>query len=199
MARDQSVTAFITRNSHWQSELTLLREIALSHELKETIKWGAPAYTLQGKNVIGLGAFKSYVGIWFFQGGLLADKDHKLVNAQEGKTRAMRQWRFSSLKEIKSEAKIIDQYLDEAINNVKTGRQIAPSRRKPLNVPEDLNNALKSNNLVKDFGSLSLSKQRDYTEYIETAKKPETRHRRLDKIVPMIREGIGLNDQYSKK
>ena len=58
-------------------------------ELLETIKWGVPVYTLNDKNVLGMGAFKSYVGIWFFQGAFLDDPQKKLINAQEGKTKAL--------------------------------------------------------------------------------------------------------------
>jgi len=72
--------------------------------MTETIKWSAPVYTFEGKNLVGLGAFKSYVGLWFFQGSLLNDKKKKLINAQEGKIKALRQWRFNSVKEIEAES-----------------------------------------------------------------------------------------------
>ncbi len=72
--------------------------------MKETIKWGAPVYTLDYKNIVGLGAFKSYVGLWFFQGALLNDEKKKLINAQEDKTKALRQWRFNSVKKIEAES-----------------------------------------------------------------------------------------------
>ena len=83
MERYTSVEDFITKNQHWQSELILLRETALSLELEEGLKWGFPVYMVNGRNVIGLGAFKSYVGVWFFHGALLHDKGKKLMNAQE--------------------------------------------------------------------------------------------------------------------
>jgi uncharacterized protein YdeI (YjbR/CyaY-like superfamily) len=44
-----------------------------------------------GKNLLGIGAFKNHFGLWFFQGSLLKQNTKLLVNAQEGKTQAMRQ------------------------------------------------------------------------------------------------------------
>ena len=74
--------------------LIVLREIIRSTELKETVKWGGPVYTLNNKNVVGLGSFKSYTGLWFYQGALLKDEAGILINATEGVTKALRQWRF---------------------------------------------------------------------------------------------------------
>ena len=80
---------FILSNPQWQEALILLRDIFLSTGMEETIKWGVPVYTFEGKNVAGMACFKSYIGIWFYQGALLADKAQKLVNAQEGITKAL--------------------------------------------------------------------------------------------------------------
>ncbi|MFZ1560883.1 MAG: DUF1801 domain-containing protein, partial [Saprospiraceae bacterium] len=95
-----SVDEYINHLQMWREEIPLLREIVLSKGLTETIKWAGPCYQWQKNNVVGLAAFKSYTAIWFFQGGLLEDKQQYLMNAQEGKTKAMRQWRFSSKNEI---------------------------------------------------------------------------------------------------
>ena len=57
--------------SQWKNILTILREIVLNTELQETVKWGMLTYTLGGKNVIGIGACKSYSRIWFFNGVFL--------------------------------------------------------------------------------------------------------------------------------
>jgi len=165
--------------------------------MTETIKWGAPVYTFERKNIVGIGAFKSYVGLWFFQGALLNDKKKKLINAQEGKTKALRQWRFNSVKEIEAESKTIKQYLKEAILNQKQGKEIKPERKKLLEIPKELNDFIKKDKKVKEsFNSLSLSKQREYAEYISEAKRDETKLKRLFKIAPIILKGKGLNDKY---
>ena len=83
--------------NHWKEEIEFLKDIIAKTELVETIKWGTPVYTYQNKNIIGLGGFKSYFGVWFMNGVFLKDEAKKLVNAQEGVTKALRQWRFLSL------------------------------------------------------------------------------------------------------
>jgi uncharacterized protein YdeI (YjbR/CyaY-like superfamily) len=94
MKRANSVDEYIADAGTWKNELKRLREILRSTELKEEVKWGGPCYTCDGKNVVGIAGFKSYFGLWFHQGALLKDPKKVLMNAQEGKTKAMRQWRM---------------------------------------------------------------------------------------------------------
>ena len=197
MKRYKTPEEYIANNKDWQKSLILLRDILLSTQMTETIKWGVPVYTFEGKNIVGTTAFKSYVGLWFFQGALLKDKKKKLINAQAGKTKALRRWRFNSVKEIKTESKTIKQYLEEAILNQKQGKEIKPEKKKPLNIPKELYDIFKKDTKVKEcFYSLSLPKQRDYCNYISEAKRETTKISRLEKIVPMILKRIGLNDKY---
>lgn len=195
MKRHKTVDDYIAGNPFRDYTLIKLRQIILSTELQETIKWGAPVYTFQGKNIVGLGAYKSYVGIWFFQGALLSDIHRKLVNAQEGKTKALRQWRFNSIEEINAE--LILEYLDEAIQNQKSGKEIKPAKRKPLVVPVELQDAFDQNTGLKNaFELLGLSKQREFADYISEAKREETRIKRLDKVIPLMLAQKGLHDKY---
>lgn len=62
------------KNNNWTAELTLLKSIISKTALVETTKWGGPVYVLNGKNVISIGGFKSYFGIWFFNGVFLKDE-----------------------------------------------------------------------------------------------------------------------------
>ena len=195
MKRFKTVEDYIENHTDSREILIALREIILSTELKEEVKWGAPTYTFLNKNLVGLGAFKSYVGIWFFQGALLKDTKKVLINAQEGKTKAMRQWRFNSLEDIDTEL-LID-YIKETIQNQKEGKEIKPDKNKPLIIPDELQAALKKNTeAANKFELLSLSCKREYSEYIIEAKRPETKIKRIEKILPMIIESIGLNDKY---
>ncbi len=197
MKRYKTPEEYSANNKDWLQSLILLRDILLSTQMTETIKWGVPVYTFEGNNIVGIGAFKSYVGLWFFQGALLNDKKKKLINAQDGKTKALRQWRFNSVKEIEAESKTIKQYFEEAILNQKQGKEIKPERKKPLKIPKELNDFFKKDKKVKvSFNSLSSSKQREYAEYIIEAKRDETKQKRLLKIVPLILKGKGLNDKY---
>jgi uncharacterized protein YdeI (YjbR/CyaY-like superfamily) len=197
MNMQKTVSDYIVKHSEWQQELILLKDLVLSQPLEETIKWGAPVYTFKGKNIVGLGAFKSYVGLWFFQGALLKDKEQKLVNAQEGKTQAMRQWRFNSLSEIEANSSLITDYVKEAVANQKAGKEIKPKAGKPLEIPLELQEVFhKDTELKEAFEALNLTRKRDFAEYITLAKRAETKQSRLEKIIPMIRQGIGLNDKY---
>lgn len=186
---------FIEKHRQWKPILITLRRLAKKAGLEETIKWGSPVYMKDGKNILGLGAFKSYAGIWFFQGALLEDKAGVLINAQEGRTKAQRQWRFSDISEINET--LISAYISEAIENQKQEREIKPARKKPLVLPDILKSALREDIALNDaFESLSLSCRREYAGYIGEAKKEETKIRRLEKVLPMIRERTGLNDRY---
>ncbi len=193
---DSRVDDYIGKKEQWSKELALLRNTLLELPVEETIKWGAPTYTFEGKNVVGLAAFKNYCGLWFFQGGLLKDTHKVLMNAQEGKTKAMLQWRFPTIKEI--DTKLIKAYVLEAIENQKQGKEIKPQRnKKPLIIPELLQNELAINfSLKENFESFSLSKKREYADYISEAKREATKQSRLEKIIPMILEKKGLHDKY---
>ncbi len=191
---DNRVVEYIEKKSEWKQELIQLRAILNATDLEETIKWGSPFYTYKGKNVVGLSAFKNYFGLWFIQGALLADDKNILMNAQDGKTNAMRQWRMKSLEEIDSE--FITKYVIESLKNIDEGKEIKP-QKKPLVVPEILKKALsKDKELNTSFESFSLSHKREYADYISEAKREATQIKRLEKIIPMIKKGGGLYDKY---
>jgi len=197
MKRAKSVDDYIAQAEHWQAELGQLRKILCATALTEEIKWGAPCYTYKGKNVVGLGAYKAYVGLWFHQGALLTDKNKVLINAQQGKTKGLRQWRMQSAQEIKPA--LIRRYLKEAIRLVEDGKQIAPSRAKKLLMPSELDAALKkSKSAAKKFAALTPGRQREYADYISEAKREETKLARVKKILPLIAAGGGLNDKYRR-
>ena len=140
MKRNKTVDDYVASRELWQDEIRRLRKILLTTELTEEVKWGGPCYTYDGQNVVGIGGFKSYFGLWFHQGVLLKDKEAVLINAQEGTTKALRQWRMHSSKDIKPA--IIKAYVKEAISLVKAGKKIGPQKKKPLVVPSELKQAL---------------------------------------------------------
>jgi uncharacterized protein YdeI (YjbR/CyaY-like superfamily) len=178
----------------WSEELELLKSIIAKTELVETTKWGGPVYVLDGKNVIGVGGFKNYFTVWFFNGVFLKDEKKVLVNAQEGVTKSLRQWRFTAKEEV-NETEILN-YIREAIANEKQGKIIKPEKGKVI-VSELFEKELETNpNLKEAFLKFTPYKQKEFLEYIETAKREETKRSRIEKIKPMILENIGLNDKY---
>ncbi|MFK7980313.1 MAG: YdeI family protein [Saprospiraceae bacterium] len=198
MEKPTNVDVYIANNEKWQASLEFLRELILSTGLQETVKWAFPTYTLKGKNIVALCAFKAYFGIWFFQGGTLKDDLKVLRNAQEGKTKAMRQWRFTAMEAIDAEAVLL--YVEEAIQNQKDGNILKVAKtKKPLIIPPELQVALDKNPLLAThFEAFNLTNQRAFSDYISSAKRIATKEKRLEKIIPMILQGIGLSDKYRK-
>lgn len=194
MKKYTSPEAYFSEHSGFDEMLQKLRKLVQSTGLEETMKWGQPTYCLNNKNIVGIGAFKSYVGLWFFNGSQLNDAQGVLINAQEGKTQAMRQWRFHGMDDVNDG--LILEYLQEAISNQKAGKEFKP-KKKSLVIPDELNELLASNaQLSEAYDGLSLSYKREYAEYIAEAKRPETKEKRLHKITPMILDKKGLNDKY---
>ena len=182
------------KTNQWENELEQLHAIIRKTPLVETTKWGGPVYTYNNKNVVGIGGFKSYFGIWFFNGVFLKDEKKILINANEENTKSLRQMRFNSVKEI--DEKLILAYIKEAIEIEEKGLVI-PKEKKETIIPELLQNELDRNSELNDkFNTFSPYKQREFIEYIITAKQEKTQISRLQKVILMILEGRGLNNKY---
>lgn len=180
----------------WKEEIDLLISLLRKTELMETEKWGIPVFTHNKKNVAGVAGFKEHIAIWFYDGVFLNDPQNRLINASEGKTKALRQLRFT--KEEGIDEKLVLFYLDQAVENAKKGRKWVPEKStKEMEVPELLKTNFSSDkNLEKSFSDLTPYKQKEYIEYITEAKQDKTRVSRMEKIKPMILQGIGLHDKY---
>lgn len=177
----------------WANEIEALKAILAKTQLIETVKWGAPVYTYNGKNIVGIAGFKNYFTLWFYKGVFLKDENSKLMSAGD-KTKSLRQWRFESGNDLNE--KLILQYVNEAIAIEKAGLAIKPEKKSDA-VPELLQQTLdESNELKIAFSKLTPGRQREYSEYITEAKQEKTKISRLEKILPMILEGKGLNDKY---
>ena len=195
MKKAKSVEDFFENLTIWKDELTMIRAILLKSDLKEEIKWGVPTYCLGGKNVVGFAGFKSYFGLWFFQGVFLKDSENMLINAQEGVTKALRQWRFSSIKDINE--KLILKYVNEATQIQLNGKGHINVKKTEFILDDLLGNLLKENkSVLKYFQCLTIGKQKEYSLFISEAKKEIKKQKRLEKIIPMIKAGVGLNDKY---
>nr|WP_299384430.1 YdeI/OmpD-associated family protein [Allomuricauda sp.] len=196
MEREKSLESFFEKEHPFKSGISHLRDLALQTDSVETFKWSIPVYTVNGKNVFGIGRFKSHFGVWFFNGSFLSDPKKVLRNAQEGKTKGMRHWNFSTIEDIDSEGVL--QYMEEAVSNEKKGLKIAPDKKsKELIIPDLLQAQLEADTALNTaFTSFSPYKQREFCEFISEAKQEKTKFRRLEKILPMIQNGTGLNDAY---
>lgn len=186
------------KSAKWPEEMNLLRSLIAKTELEEMTKWGGPVYTLNKKNVLGVGGFKDYVALWFWNGVFLKDETKVLVNAKEGVTKGLRQWRFNSRDEIVKHEKLILQYLQEAIANEKAGLAIKPEKKETV-ISEFFQQQLDNDKVfAAAFEKFTPGKQREFLEHIDAAKREETKLQRIEKIKPMVLQGIGLNDKYRK-
>lgn len=190
----EKIEAFYAREHRFKEGINTLREAVLKTELEETLKWGAPTYTIDSKNVLGIMAFKNHFGIWFFNGVFLKDPQNVLETAQD-KTKGMRHLRFRSVGEIN--LPLVTAYIEEAIANQKKGLSIVPKKAVKRKIPDLLRDSLEQDPPLKaQFDALTPFKRREFCEYIEDAKQTKTKVSRMEKIIPMIRKGIGLNDKY---
>ncbi|MBT3254074.1 MAG: hypothetical protein HN995_10435 [Candidatus Marinimicrobia bacterium] len=195
MYRAKSVNQYIQNQPHWAKALSKLRKALLELGLEETIKWGGPVYMYEKKNIVSIGGYKSFVSLWYYQGALLKDEKGLLVNAQEGITKAQRQMRFQHADEIN--IAVVKSYTLEAIDNQKAGKELKADTQKPLIIPDELEKILKTQaKLSSSFDALNLSKRREYADYISNTKRAETKLNRIEKITPMILNGVGLSDKY---
>lgn len=128
MNNSEKLEAYYEKEQPFREGLLILRGLAHKTGFKETLKWGSPVYTIDGKNVLGIMGFKSHFGIWFFNGVFLTNPKKVLENAQEGKTKAMRHWKFTSAEAIDKSSVL--SYMQEAIENQKKGLVLKPVKKK---------------------------------------------------------------------
>jgi uncharacterized protein YdeI (YjbR/CyaY-like superfamily) len=193
MIRAKTVDDYIDSTPEWAVEkLIVLRQLAINSGLKEEVKWGAPSYSGKGI-VLGLAAFKGWVSLWFHQGSFLKDEHKKLLAAAE-KTKGLRQWRL--LPEERIDETLILKYMLEAKANDLAGKKIKAESKK-VETPKMLLGAFSNDGILKSsFEALSPGKQKEYAEHIGSAKREAAQVSRLEKSIPLIKEGIGLNDKY---
>lgn len=167
----------------WTKELQLLRSILVQSGLQEEAKWGMPCYTLKGKNVVLLAAFKDNCSIQFFRGSELSNEHGLLTKAGEN-TQHGRLIRFTSINQIQEQVDLIKSSLFEAIELEKKGIKPAPKQAVTISYPEALENAFKHNPQFRErFVQLSPGKQRGYIMLIQGAKQNSTKEARIQKIV----------------
>ena len=189
-----AINTWITSKGEWHSLLSTLRSSLLTLPLDETVKWGTPCYSHAGTLVVGLVAFKSYAGLWFYQGALLDDPLGVLISPQVS-TKAQRQWRFDQQQRVDTFS-VLD-YTSRAITLAKQGARILTERGKPVDMPQALLDALVQDaKLAKAFDALSLTRKREYAEHITLARTEDTVEKRMARILPWIQAGRGLNDKY---
>lgn len=181
---------------NWSEEIATIESVFDQTELVPQIKWGTKVYCLGNAKIVAVGGFKHYIAIWFYKGVFLEDKHKVLINAQEGKTKLLRQWRLTSLDEL--DTTLLIQYINEAIEVERQGLTLEPEEVKLLESTHFNSYMANDQILAMAFKALAPYKQKEYIEHFEQAKQEKTKISRIEKVIPLIREGKGLNDKYKK-
>lgn len=188
------VNFFFENDGQWQEEFEKLRTIALSTELTEDLKWGCPCYTYEGKNIFLIHGFKKYCALLFFKGALMKDPDNILIQ-QSKNVQAARQIRFTELAQINYLEEVLRSYMFEAVEIEESGAKVEMKKTKEFEIAEEFQEKLDQNPALQEaFQALTPGRQRAYLLHFSSAKQSKTREARIEKCIPQIMEGIGLNN-----
>lgn len=189
------VDEFISKSKKWKTEYEKLREIILDFDLTEEFKWMHPCYSLKGKNIVLIHGFKEYCAILFPKGVLLKDPNQILIQQTEN-VQAARQIRFKNVQEISGMQEILKTYLLEAIEVENAGLKVELKKTTEFSIPEEFQRKLDERpDLKTAFEALTPGRQRAYILHFSGAKQSKTRERRVEKYMPEILDGKGLNDK----
>ena len=189
------VDVFLSKLTMWREEFEKLRMIILDCQLTEELKWGVPCYTFQNRNLVLIHGFKEYCALLFFKGALLKDT-HGILIRQTKNVQASRQIRFSSLREIIELEPILKACIHEAIEVEKAGLTVELKKTSEYSIPEEFHKKLDEIPSLKTaFDALTPGRQRAYLFFFSQPKQTKTRESRIEKCMPLILNGKGLNDQ----
>jgi len=189
-----NVDFYFNKASKWQKEMEQLRVIALQSGLTEELKWGCPCYTFQKSNVIIIHGFKEYCAFLFIKGALLKDSKHILIQQTEN-VQAGRQIRFTNVNEIIKLENTLKAYIKEAIEVEKSGVKVTLNKNTNLIFPVEFKNKLEEKPSLKlAFQALTPGRQRAYNLFFSAPKQSKTREARVEKCIPQILIGKGLDD-----
>jgi len=193
------VDFYFTKAKTWQDEIEKLRTIALDCGLDEELKWGCPCYSYHGNNIVLIHVFKNYCAFLFFKGALLQDANGILIQ-QTKNVQAARQIRFTSLQEIVKMKTILKTYIFEAIEVEKAGLKVELKKTTEFTMPDEFKKKLDTDKTLKTaFNALTPGRQRGYLLYFSSAKQAKTREARIEKYIPQILKGKGVDDDYTSK
>lgn len=185
---------FFENESQWQAAYKKLRNIVLDCGLTEELKWGCPCYTLNKNNVVLIHGFKEYCALLFMKGALLNDTDGILIQ-QTQNVQSARQIRFTNAKEITRLAPVLKTYIYLAIEVENAGLKVTLKKPAEFAMADEFKQQLDKNKaLKKAFEALTPGRQRAYLLHFSQPKQAKTREARVEKCIPLIMKGLGLND-----
>jgi len=199
--REPRIDAYIARAAAFaQPILRDLRERvhAACPPVQETIKWGMPNFVYRGKILCGMAAFKQHASFGFWQGANIVGAE------QSAGSDAMGQFgRLTAPADLPGRREFAA-LVKRAMALIETGAKRPPSKtaqpKPPPRPPADLAAALAANPAArKTFDGFPPSQQREYVEWVETAKREETRRARVAQAVEWMAQGKVRNWKYMAK
>ena len=188
------VNWFFEKKTKWQDAFHELRELALSTELTEELKWGCPCYTLDKNNIFLIHGFKDYCALLFMKGAIMNDPKNILIQQTEN-VQSARQIRFTNFEEIVKQKTVIKSYIKNAIEVEKSGVKVEMKKTTEFKIFEEFQTALNEMSELKTaFAKLTPGRQKSYLLYFGSAKQAKTRNERIEKYIPKILDGKGLDD-----
>jgi len=190
-----AVDAYVAKATHWRDEIARLRTTLLGSELVEDFKWGKPCYTHGGSNIVLIMPLKETCALLFTKGALMQDPEGLLIQPGEN-SQSARQVRFTSLAEIAQLDKVLKRYLKEAVRVEQAGLKVDFKKSTDLVYPPEFQQKLDRDSALREaFARLTPGRQRQYHLHFTGAKQSATRESRVEKAIPLILDGMGLNDR----
>ena len=203
MPTDPGVDEYIQKAGDFAKPmLRLFRTVV--HEgcpgVEEAIKWRTPAFLYNGKILFSMAAFKEHCRFIFWrpeiaallkQDGLEADRDAAFLP----KLRSMAEVppKSALLRYVRETRRLAD----ESPRGLMRKRPATPKPDIP--VPPEFAAALKKNkSAALNFQNFASSHRREYLEWITSAKRPETRDKRISQAIEWLADGKSRNWQYMK-
>lgn len=193
MSRDPRVDAYIQRQADFARPiLTHIRQQA--HDavpgLEEALKWGAPAFLRNGKQLAIMAGFKAHAVLNFAHGTLVVDEQDLGAMGQFGRLTGVGD--LPPDETLRTMFRKAAELIDKGVKPPRTRTEKAP-----LETPDDLRAALDGNAAAAaTFDGFTPSARREYVEWVLEAKRPETRSKRIAQAVEWMAEGKKRNWKY---
>jgi len=186
MARIQAVDDYIARQAGFaQPILAHVREVVhrALPEAEEALKWGVPYFMVNGKNAVGMAAFKAHASV--------------IVCSDERAGGGMGNYgKLTSLNELPSDATLMSAFRASA-TKVQDPKARKPRPKPMLDLPDDLAEAISNTAGAQSvFDQFTDAQRRDYIEWIVSAKREATRAKRVAAAAKWIGEGKRRNWKY---
>jgi hypothetical protein len=195
--KDERVDAYIEKSADFAKPiLRHLRQLIhkACPQVDETIKWRFPSYVYRGILCI-TPAFKHHCAVVFWYGSI-----RDAINKGKAKDAWGNLGRIGRLSDLPKDS-VLTRSIKESVKLNEKGKKrkaIKPAKRS-AEVPAYFTKILKTNKkALAVFQGLGPSHQREYVQWIEEAKREETRDKRLAAMLQMLTKGKTRNWKYER-